>query len=275
MTASTQGFAQHARFHATLAAASRALFALFVLSMPAYALARMAWGDAGAAIATAVTALAWFMCSLALCIREEGAASAAFFLGSGFAIAFSMEYLGSRTGFLFGSYSYTELLGAKILGYVPLLIPLAWFMMLYPSWRIAERLVSNTPARIAVAALAMTAWDLSLDPRMVADGAWIWHDGGAYFGIPLSNYAGWLITAALIFGVWSLRQGRAAAVRARSILPEWVFVIAWLGESTANVFFWERPLVGLVTFLGMGAFAVPALLRMHRNAAYNSGPRHG
>ncbi len=273
MTASTKRFAQRARIHAAMAPASRALFALFVLSMPAYALARMAWGDIGAATATAVTALAWFLCSLALCIHEEGATSTAVFLGSGFAIAFGMEYLGSRTGFLFGAYTYTELLGPKLLGYVPLLIPLAWFMMLYPSWRIAGWLAARKPARIAIAALAMTAWDLSLDPRMVDDGAWIWHDGGAYFGIPLSNYAGWLITAALIFGVWSFRRSQAAP--ARTTLPEWVFVIAWLGESAANVFFWERPLVGLATFLGMGAFAVPALLRMHRNAAYNSGPRHG
>ena len=275
MTALAKGFAQRARIHAAMALASRALFALFALSMPAYALARMAWGDAGAAAATAVTALAWFLCSLALCIHEEGAARAALFLGSGFAIAFGMEYLGSRTGFLFGAYTYTELLGPKMLGYVPLLIPLAWFMMLFPSWRIAGWLTQSWPTRIAAAALAMTAWDLSLDPRMVADGAWIWRDGGAYFGIPLSNFAGWLITAALIFGVWSFRSSHAALTRARTTLPEWVFVIAWLGESAANVFFWGRPPVGLVTFIGMGVFAVPALLRMHRNAAYNSGPRHG
>ncbi len=275
MTASTKGFAPHARIHAAVASASRVLFVLFALSMPAYALARMAWGEAGAATATAATALAWFLCSLALCIHEEGASRAALFLGSGFAIAFGMEYLGSRTGFLFGAYTYTELLGPKMWGYVPLLIPLAWFMMLYPSWCIAGWLARDKPARVAVAALAMTAWDLSLDPRMVADGAWVWHDGGAYFGIPLTNFVGWLVTAAMIFGVWSVPARDTGQAQARSRLPEWVFVIAWLGESAANVFFWERPLVGLATFLGMGVFAVPALLRIHRNAAYNSGPRHG
>ncbi len=275
MTASSEGFAQRTRAHSAMASASRALFALFALSMPAYALARMVWGETGAAAATAVTALCWFLCSLALCINEEGFGSAALFLGSGFAIAFGMEYLGSRTGFLFGAYTYTELLGPKMLGYVPLLIPLAWFMMLYPAWRIAGRLTTRTLTRIAAAALAMTAWDLSLDPRMVADGAWIWRDGGAYFGIPLSNFAGWLVTAAMIFSVWLLRAHSAAQARPVSNLPEWVFVIAWLGESAANVFFWGRPLVGLVTFIGMGVFAAPALLRMHRNAAYNSGPRHG
>ncbi len=130
-------------------------------------------------------------------------------LGSGFAIALLFEHLGSRYGFLFGNYHYTDLLGFKAFGTVPVIIPIAWFMMLYPSWRVAGRLLRKVrsgwfvPARIVIGALAMTAWDLSLDPRWVADGGWVWHDGGAYFGIPLSNFLGWFVTAALIFLAWS------------------------------------------------------------------------
>jgi putative membrane protein len=28
---------------------------------------------------------------------------------------------------------------------------------------------------------------------------WIWHEGGANFGVPLSNYVGWLLTSWLFF----------------------------------------------------------------------------
>ena len=36
----------------------------------------------------------------------------------------------------------------------------------------------------------MTAWDVGMDPMMVAAGNWIWETEGAYFGVPLQNYWG-------------------------------------------------------------------------------------
>ena len=38
-------------------------------------------------------------------------------------------------------YHYTDKLGFKFLGLVPLLIPVAWFMLSYPSFVIADRLI--------------------------------------------------------------------------------------------------------------------------------------
>src|SRR5215471_10038548 len=39
-----------------------------------------------------------------------------------------------------------------------------------------------------VAAFVMTQWDLVIDPpESTISKAWIWHDGGADFGVPLSN----------------------------------------------------------------------------------------
>ena len=45
-------------------------------------------------------------------------------------------------------------------------------------------------------AVALTAWDLFLDPQMTAERYWRWERPGSYRGIPLSNYAGWLVTSA-------------------------------------------------------------------------------
>ena len=50
----------------------------------------------------------------------------------------------------------------------------------------------------AVSALALTAWDLFLDPQMVQWGFWHWEESGGYFGIPWSNFGGWLLAAGLI-----------------------------------------------------------------------------
>ena len=88
-------------------------------------------------------------------------------------------------------YHYTAALGSKFLGLVPYLIPVAWFMMSYPSFVIADRLVPSGWQRwqrilsvAAVGGLVKTAWDMIMDPIMVAGGNWVWDVKGAYFGIP-------------------------------------------------------------------------------------------
>jgi putative membrane protein len=122
-------------------------------------------------------------------------------LGLTFSVSLLFESIGVATGLVYGDYSYTDKLGPKFLGLVPYLIPVAWFMMTYPSYVIAERLV---PAynhvwkwRLAVAAVGavvMTAWDLAMDPIMVSGSHWVWKEQGAYFGVPLQNYWGWWLT---------------------------------------------------------------------------------
>jgi putative membrane protein len=50
-----------------------------------------------------------------------------------------------------------------------------------------------------VGALIMTAWDLAMDPMMVAGEHWVWDVQGAYFGVPLQNYFGWWLTVFVTF----------------------------------------------------------------------------
>ena len=45
----------------------------------------------------------------------------------------------------------------------------------------------------------MTAWDLVMDPMMVAGGHWVWEVEGAYFGVPLQNFWGWWLTTFVTF----------------------------------------------------------------------------
>jgi len=121
-------------------------------------------------------------------------------------ISFFMEEVGVRTGLVFGPYHYSDMLGPK-LGNVPLLIPLGWFMMIYPSWVVAHALFSGVDlhrplgmvALALVAALTMTGWDMVMDPPMVAHGNWVWEEGGPYFGVPLHNYFGWVLTTFLVY----------------------------------------------------------------------------
>lgn len=127
-----------------------------------------------------------------------------------------VERLGTRTGVPFGRYHYTGALRPRVAG-VPAIVPLAWFAMAVPAREAAAAALgrpASPAARIVGGAVALTAWDLFLDPQMVGEGYWRWHDRGRYRGIPLSNFAGWFVTG---LGVMTLlevvlppRRGAAA-----------------------------------------------------------------
>ncbi len=119
-------------------------------------------------------------------------------------ISLAMELLGTATGFPFSGYRYTELLGWRVFGLVPLLIPFSWFMMGFPAYVVARALTGAEPGgnrirTIVVGALLLTAWDLTLDPAM-SDLApyWVWENEGLYYGMPLVNLLGWFGTGLLI-----------------------------------------------------------------------------
>lgn len=172
-------------------------------------------------------------------------------------VGFGAELHGVATGKPFGHYSYTSQLGPRI-GGVPVLAAGAWAMMARPSWVLAGHLTSRLPARIAAAAGALTAWDVFLDPRMAADGYWIWPDGGRYEGIPASNFLGWFATGLGVFAAWSAIDGNDAPTASDDdalLLYGWT----WLGESFANLVLWKKPVVALAGGTAMGAFAAPAL----------------
>lgn len=176
-----------------------------------------------------------------------------FFIVTG--IAFFAEWLGSTTGFPFGKYHYTALLQPQV-GGVPLLIPLAWMMMLPPAWAVAQTIL-GAKSRLAawqgvlLSAFAFTAWDLFLDPQMTAWGFWVWETPGAYFGIPLVNFVGWLLVSAIITVV--------VQPSGLPLVPLLViYGITWFLQSVGLGIFWSQPLPALVGFLGMGCFVVLA-----------------
>jgi uncharacterized membrane protein len=120
------------------------------------------------------------------------------------------EELGVSTGLIYGPYHYTSTLG-PLLGLVPVLIPLAWFVLVYPSYLMANVIMDRLPfclpgglgdlIGLALSgALVMTASDLIVDPILSGPGfrAWVWDTAGRYYGVPIQNYLGWIATAFII-----------------------------------------------------------------------------
>ncbi len=173
------------------------------------------------------------------------------------AIGFAAELHGVATGRPFGPYTYSGKLGPRVRG-VPLLAAAAWAMMARPSWVVAGLLAPRRRvARVALAAGALTAWDVFLDPRMVREGYWTWPGGGRYEDVPLSNFLGWFVTGAGVFAVWSLADGAEAGEDGDDALT--LYAWTWIGETFATAVLWRRPRVALAGSLAMGLFAAPAL----------------
>ena len=203
--------------------------------------------------------------SLADAAEARGARRAAALAGTAAGVGFGTELAGVATGRPFGHYTYGPGLGRRM-GGVPLLAAAAWTMMARPSWVVAGLLTRRRAARAGLAATALTAWDVFLDPRMAREGYWSWAAPGRYEGIPLSNYAGWLVTGAAVFAAWAAldpqddplaEDGGLRAGDGALALYAWTLV----GETVANLAFWRRPRVAAAGAAAMGALAVPAMRR--------------
>lgn len=147
-----------------------------------------------------------------------GLRTALLLFAAAFSISLTAELLGTTTGYPFGPYSYTTQLGYLIGGRVPFNIPTSWFFMLYASLAICGRLLTARDSAgskwrwALIAAFILTAWDVSMDPAMVATTHWLWHlPEGAdrsllsrlllsdlFYGMPLANWLGWLLTGTVV-----------------------------------------------------------------------------
>lgn len=210
--------------------------------------------------------------------------------GGGFAI----EAIGVATGVPFGSYDYSGELGPKLAG-VPLIIPLAWTWMAWPAWLAAVRLTGgNTPTatvntaeasapttgstvgrwvgRIALATVGLAAWDLFLDPQMVAEGYWVWRNATPALpglpGIPVSNYLGWLLFAVLMMSALRPLAGPAAERTDKRDHPMFaLYLWTYFSSILAHAVFLDLPASALWGAAGMAVTAVPlavTLLRARR-----------
>ena len=191
------------------------LLVLYAL-LTAFAVARPAFGVKPMSFLTPLTTLVGFGFALLHAGQREGWGRALRLLALVFGVSLLFESVGVATGLIYGPYHYTHKLGPLFLGLVPYLIPVAWFMMMYPSFVISDWLVPAGWKRgerlLAVAALGglvMTAWDLVMDPIMVSAGHWVWDAPGLYFGIPLQNFSGWWLTVFVIFALYLLAFGNA------------------------------------------------------------------
>jgi len=185
------------------------LLAVLVLAQIAYPLTA---GPARAGLVVA-TVTAGFALSVVHAALTRGARVALGLVAVTAVGGLAVEAVGVATGLPFGSYTYGTALGPALLG-VPLVIPLAWTWMAWPAWISAAHLTGHPAARVLIAATGLAAWDLFLDPQMVAEGYWTWAAPEPALpgvpDVPVGNYLAWFAVAVLMMAALSPTAGGPA-----------------------------------------------------------------
>lgn len=189
-----------------------------------------------------------------LALAERGTARTVLWLISGTAIGWFTEFSSTRTGLPFGHYVYHTQSFAHELsaGGVPLFASLSFAALAYLGYSAACTLLSPlrgkgaavrrveddtlaTSWRVLVLAAVLITWmDLVLDPLTLLGRYWhlgdLYHyeSSGMHFGVPMSNYGGWLITSLAIVGTnqgmdgWLRRMGsKPSSLYALPFQPFW------------------------------------------------------
>jgi putative membrane protein len=168
-------------------------------------------------------------------------------------ITFAMENIGAATGFPFGHYHFE--VGSNLIhvGAIPIIVGPLWFGMGYIAWIVAGTLLGGADRRLSgnieiivlpvVAAFVMTQWDVVMDPPAATiSKAWIWHDGGAHFGVPLANYLGWLLTSWLFYQAFAIylsnRRDASTATVQRGRALRLVAILLYLCSGLTHVTPW-------------------------------------
>jgi putative membrane protein len=129
------------------------------------------------------------------------------FMLSATLVGAAAETLGVTRGWIFGSYHYTDKAGPKLAGVLPAATPLLWGVISYMGYLSACLILRGMAPEGAgsrtllagTASVVVLLFDLTADPIAVDEGVWVWKKPGRYFGVPFSNFLGWLFTAAVIF----------------------------------------------------------------------------
>lgn len=171
----------------------------------------------------------------------NGWRGAAAFVAIVFAVGLGSEICNQLTGFPFGWVTHN--LPARLMG-VPLATALSYVTNAWPAWVMTRILLApegdsaGRPGLVAapiVAALIVTGVDLPYDPiASIVLKLYVYRHPSGLFGVPITNFVGWLLTSWVFFQLFALMESRLPIKRApRSrvywLLPSAIWIVWVLG----------------------------------------------
>ncbi|MEB3362317.1 MAG: carotenoid biosynthesis protein, partial [Synechococcaceae cyanobacterium] len=155
----------------------------------------------------------------------------------GTAAGFSLEALSISSGFPFGLFVHHET-GPKPLG-VPIQAITAYAQLGWFAWVLAKLIVLERPwcpqplsrwAVPPVAALILAGCDLPIDPiGATVQQQWTYAHPSGQFGVPLTNFLGWIFTGWVIFQLFAVVEQRFPSSAAATEKQFWLLpIMVWL-----------------------------------------------
>ncbi|MBL8501204.1 MAG: carotenoid biosynthesis protein [Nitrosomonas sp.] len=232
----------------------------------------------------------FFAAFLLACVPHLGWRKTLTFTLAGYLIAFTSEKLSITTGFPYGWYYYIDDTSHQELWVwgVPFFDSLSYVFLTYCSYTTAlfilsplaiqgvdlitleTRAIRHSWAALVLGAFLQTFLDIIIDPVALQGNRWFlgqiygYYEAGLHFGVPISNYLGWLLTSFLLVAALQQidrkRDGKAPrgvfAMPFRSLLGpvlylsvlifNWI-VTLWIGEY-------------LIALTGILIFTLPVIM---------------
>lgn len=129
-------------------------------------------------------------------------------------VLYGVEFIGVNTGYPFGSYVYTDVLGLSLAG-IPLAISFAWYATVMNTWRISEGLLNRAGHAGAVlialgAGILTLGLDITLEPMAsMVYSYWQWNGNT----VPLQNYVSWFSLTVIAVYLLAKRESPAGLLR--------------------------------------------------------------
>jgi len=117
-------------------------------------------------------------------------------------VTFFLESLGTKTGLVFGAYTYGRTLGVSLLE-VPPVIAFNWLLVVIGSIILSSFITKKAFFTALFAGAFAVLFDFVMEPIAITFSYWWWHGEV----IPLQNYIAWFLIAfasALVFGLMKL-----------------------------------------------------------------------
>jgi uncharacterized membrane protein len=193
---------------------------------------------------------AFLACYLVLGARDLGWRGTLAFGGWVWLVAWVSEFSSTRIGVPFGLYTYTGATRGQelFIADVPFMDALSFTFLAYAAFCVARGCLGQAASPSAVTVLGgalMMLLDVVIDPVAVRGDRWFlgqifyYPNGGVYFGVPLSNFAGWMLVGMVGIGGYIYGRGPERVLGHKpiggialyyAVLGFNLAVTAWIGE---------------------------------------------
>lgn len=170
--------------------------------------------------------------------------------------ALAIEASAIITGFPYGHFGYSDLLGYRIFGLVPWTVAFAWTPLILGAYSVAANLFENVWLRVIATTLIITLFDIVLDPGAVLLGFWQYDGGGWFYGVPMSNFAGWLVSGFIGATLIELLLAKFKALlpTPAQLASSVMFIIFFWSAIAAHGGLVAPALIGFATFVALVFF---------------------